>query len=160
MLSRVWLKDGDTMSDTISISCPHCLTTNRVPVTKAEDKPICGRCHKALFNGEVVQLNDHWLNTFLDKNDSPILIDFWAPWCGPCMQMEPEFAAAAQLLEPTLRLGRINTEQNGLIGSRYNIRSIPTLILFDHYHEIARCSGLMNTSAIVAWVHENMAMSE
>ena len=142
------------MSDVISVSCPHCLTTNRLPVTREGDGPKCGRCHQALFDGEVVQMNDHWLNTFLDKNDTPMLIDFWAPWCGPCLQMEPEFTAAVSRLEPKIRLGRINTEQNGLIAGRYNIRSIPTLILFDHYHEVARHSGVMTTEAIVNWVDE------
>lgn len=144
------------MSDTISISCPHCLTTNRVPVTRAAEGPKCGRCHKALFDGEVVQLNDHWLNTFLDKNDTPVLIDFWAPWCGPCLQMEPDFAAAAPRLEPRIRLGRINTEQNELVAGRYNIKSIPTLILFDHYREVARHSGAMTTEAIVNWADKQL----
>ena len=144
------------MSDTISISCPHCLTTNRVPAVRAAEKPKCGRCHKALFDGEVVELNDHWLNTFLDKNDTPVLIDFWAPWCGPCLQMAPDFAAAVPRLEPKIRLGRINTEQNELVAGRYNIRSIPTLILFDHYQEVARHSGAMTTDAIVAWADKQL----
>ena len=143
------------MTDIISISCPHCLTTNRVPAARAEDAPKCGRCHQALFEGTVVELNDQWLNTFLDKNDTPILIDFWAPWCGPCLQMAPEFTAAAALLEPKVRLGRVNTEQNGLVGGRYNIRSIPTLILFDHFQEVARHSGVMNATGIVEWVNKN-----
>ncbi len=145
------------MSDKISISCPHCLTTNRLPAARKQDKPNCGKCQKALFDGEVVELNDHWLNTFLDKNDTPILIDFWAPWCGPCLSMEPDFAAAVSQLEPRVRLGRINTEQNGLVAKRYNIRSIPTLILFEHFHEVARHTGALGTAAIVKWVNENLA---
>lgn len=146
------------MSDTISISCPNCLTTNRVPAIRQMDGPKCGRCHRALFKGEPVQLNDQWLNTFLERNDSPLLIDFWAPWCGPCLQMEPAFAAAASKLEPKVRLGRINTEQNELVAGRYNIRSIPTLILFDGSHEVARHSGVMNTDAIVDWVGAHLAL--
>lgn len=144
------------MSEFISISCPHCLTTNRVPRNRENDAPKCGRCHKLLFIGEPVELNDQWFNTFLKNNESPLLIDFWAPWCGPCIQMVPAFAASASQLEPGIRVGRINTEQNEQVAGRYNIRSIPTLILFDGYHEVSRHSGVMSTDAIVNWAKSNM----
>lgn len=140
------------MKDLLSISCPHCLTTNRVPTERLSDAPKCGRCHKALFEAEPVQLNDLWLNTFLMKTELPLLIDFWAPWCGPCLKMEPEFAAAAAELEPYIRVGRINTEQNELVSARHNIRSIPTIILFERHKEVARHTGVMNKANIVSWV--------
>lgn len=148
------------MNNKISISCPHCLTTNRVPVGRDKDNPNCGKCHKPLFIGEPIQLNDHWLNTFLEQNESLLLVDFWAPWCGPCLQMEPEFAAAAKRLEPKVRLGRINTEQNELVAGRYNIRSIPTIILFAKNHgEVARHSGVLASNSIVDWVQRHVEVS-
>lgn len=140
------------MSDGIHIVCPQCSAINRLPRERLDDAPQCGKCHQALFSGHPVALNEAGFQRHVDKNDLPVVVDFWAPWCGPCLSMAPEFEKAAKLLEPTVRFAKINTEEVQALSQRFNIRSIPTMALFKGGREVARQSGAMGAQAIASWV--------
>ena len=145
-----WQKNQD-MSDNIHIVCPHCQSINRVPRNKLDDRPNCGRCQRPLFTGEAIELTTETFPRHLEKNDIPLLVDFWAPWCGPCKMMAPQFQQAARLLEPKVRLAKVNTEAEPTISGKFGIRSIPTLVLFRAGREVARQAGAMGAQDIVRW---------
>jgi thioredoxin 2 len=139
------------MSNTLHLVCPHCHAVNRVPQDKLDRHPSCGKCHLPMFHGRPVELDAVNFNKYLSHNDIPVLVDFWAPWCGPCRTMAPAFEQAAALLEPQVRLVKVNTEIEEALAGRYAIRSIPTLALFSGGREVARQSGAMGAQDIVRW---------
>lgn len=144
------------MSDSSHIVCPHCAAINRIPNARLGDDPKCGRCHQPLFQAHPIELNAGNFQAHLSRNDIPLLVDFWAPWCGPCKMMGPAFEQAAAQLEPRVRLAKVNTEAEQMLGGQFNIRSIPTLALFQNGRELARQPGAMATDQIVAWTGQQL----
>ena len=140
-----------TAPDARHLVCPHCDAINRVPASRLPDQPNCGQCHQPLLHGKPVNLTVNNAERHLTRNDIPVLVDFWAPWCGPCQMMGPAFAQAAAAL-PQLRFAKIDTQTETTLGQRFNIRSIPTLVLFVNGREVKRQAGAMDAASIQRWV--------
>lgn len=139
------------MNESLHVVCTQCHAVNRIPADKLAALPKCGKCHQLLYNAHPVELNSTSFDTHINNCDIPVLVDFWAPWCGPCKMMAPFFLKAATELEPQVRLAKVDTEAEPNLGSRFNIRSIPTLALFKNGKEVARQAGAMQASEIVRW---------
>jgi thioredoxin 2 len=145
------------MSDNpMLIPCPHCGAMNRVPQSRLAQSPQCGRCHEALFAGKPVALTAADFDRHAVRSELPLLVDFWAPWCGPCLGMAPHFEASAKSLEPRMRLAKVDTEAEPSLAQRFGIRSIPTMILFQSGGEIARQSGAMSGEQIIQWAQSQL----
>lgn len=136
----------------LHIVCPHCNGVNRVARARLGDSPACGRCHRPLFTGTPVALNAENFAAQIGRSDVPVVVDFWAAWCGPCKAMAPVFEQAALLVEPKIRLAKLNTEEASDIAGRYNIRSIPTLVMFRNGREHARQAGAMPLKPLLDWI--------
>lgn len=143
------------MADALHIVCPHCNGVNRVPAEKLGAGGNCGRCHQPLFSGKPVDLSAANFATHVQRSDIPVVVDFWAPWCSPCKMMAPAFAQAAAQLEPRFRLAKVNSEAEPGLSTQFNIRSIPTLILYKQGREAARMSGALDAQGLMAWIRQN-----
>ena len=133
------------------VACTHCGAVNRLPAERLTDDPNCGRCGQPLLAGQALELTDANFEAFTSKTDLPVVVDFWAPWCGPCQAMAPAFKQAAGQLKGRALLVKVNSDDNPQTASRFGIRSIPTLVKLDHGRETRRQSGAITASQIVAF---------
>lgn len=143
------------MPESTHIVCPHCSAVNRIPSARLTDKPRCGKCRDLMFTGKSMELTDASFQTHISRSDVPVVVDFWAPWCGPCKMMAPAFEQAAGQLEPNFRFAKLNTDEQQATAAQFQIRSIPTIALFRDGREVARQPGAMGAADIVRWVQAN-----
>jgi len=137
------------------LACPHCSTLNRVASEKFVDHPTCGRCKQPLFQGKPIELTSDNFANQVQKSELPVVVDFWASWCGPCLNFAPVFSQAAAELEPAFRFAKVNTEQQQALAAQFQIRSIPTLMLFKQGKVVAQQSGAMPKQMFYQWLHQH-----
>jgi thioredoxin 2 len=138
------------------VACPACLKANRIPVARLGDGPKCGGCGTPLLDGKPVALDERSFDAFVGRTDLPVVVDFWAPWCGPCRAMAPAFESVAAQLATRVRFAKLNTEEAQGLAARFGIRSIPTLAIFRDGREVERISGAMDARSLVRWVSERI----
>ncbi|QKD00016.1 thioredoxin TrxC [Mesorhizobium sp. NZP2298] len=141
------------------VVCTKCGVVNRLPPNRNGTDAQCGKCGARLFSGVPQDIDAMNFDRQIGRGSLPVLVDVWAPWCGPCKTMAPAYEAAAKALEPHIRLVKLNSDQEQAIAARLSIRGIPTMILFHHQREIARISGAMSASQIVGWVRGHVPTS-
>ena len=134
----------------LHVACPHCGATNRLPAARVAEQPVCGRCGKALLDGKPIELSDADFDAAVAASPLPVLVDFWAPWCGPCRAMAPAFEQAGRSLQGKALLVKVNSDDNPQLSARFGIRSIPTLVRLERGRETGRQSGALPAGAIVA----------
>jgi thioredoxin 2 len=144
------------MSESLHVVCPRCDGVNRVPAARLSQRPKCGKCGAPLFKGAPLNLDGESFSRQVGRSDLPVLVDFWAPWCGPCRMMAPVLEQAARDLEPQVRVVKVNTEQDQAAAAKYGIRSIPTLVLFKRGREAARVSGAMDARRLQGWLEQHL----
>lgn len=145
------------MSERVHIVCPHCRSLNRVPEGRLTDHPNCGQCHAPLFTGHPIALTQADFDRHVSRSGIPLVVDFWAAWCGPCKMMAPAYEKAAARLEPHVRLAKVNTEEEQALAAQFGIASIPTLVIFRGGREVARQPGAMGTQDIERWVRGHLS---
>ena len=138
----------------LKVACPSCLTANRVDSERRSDGPNCGHCGAPLLDGRPVELGQAALDAVLGQTELPVIVDFWAPWCGPCRAMAPMFEQAARKLATEARFVKVNTDAEQALAARYGIRAIPTLLLFRNGEEVKRSSGVMDAGSLARWIRE------
>lgn len=141
----------------VHVLCPRCRTVNRLPSDRPAGKAKCGACHDPLFHGSVTPVDEAAFADHLRRNGIPVLVDMWAPWCGPCRTMAPMFERAAQTLEPEVRLLKLNVDEAQASAARFGVRGVPALLLFQHGHVLGQSSGVRNADAIVRWVRAHLS---
>ena len=141
-------------AERLLIACPNCLAANRVPAARLGEGPNCGKCHSPLLDGKPVALDERSFDDFIARTERPVVVDFWAAWCGPCRMMAPAFERAAAELKSRVRFAKLDTEAAQGIAARYGIRSIPTMILFKGGREANRISGALDQRSIIQWVQQ------
>ena len=140
----------------INVVCPHCLKVNRIPKKESYAKANCGECKNSLLHADPTEVNSDTLGTFLANSDIPVVVDFWAPWCGPCLQMAPAFKEASKAMSLQSQFLKVNTQEEQTLGGQYRIESIPTLILFKNGKEVDRLSGALSASRLQSWVKQSL----